>query len=209
MRILIADDHAVIRRGLKQILLDEYPSATIEEAGDAEAAIKKTITGDWDVIISDLSMPGRSGLDLVQHIKQNFPKLPVLILSIHPEEQYAIRALKAGAAGYLNKEAAPEELVGAVQRVLQGRRYISTAIAEKMADELDKEKTNKPSHELLSDRELDVFKLIAGGTSVTDISEKLSLSITTVSTYRARIMNKMNMKSNADLTRYALENHLI
>jgi len=209
MRILIADDHAVIRRGLKQILLDEYPSADIEEAGDAEAAIKKSITGNWDVIISDLSMPGRSGLDLVQHIKQNFPKLPVLILSIHPEEQYAIRALKAGAAGYLNKEAAPEELVLAVQRVLQGRKYISASIAEKMADELDREKTNKASHELLSDRELDVFKLIAGGTSVTDISEKLSLSITTVSTYRARIMNKMNMKSNADLTRYALENNLI
>jgi DNA-binding NarL/FixJ family response regulator len=209
MRILIADDHAVIRRGLKQILLDEYPSADIEEASDAEAAIKKSITGNWDVIISDLSMPGRSGLDLVQHVKQNFPKLPVLILSIHPEEQYAIRALKAGASGYLNKEAAPEELVMAVQRVLQGRKYISPSIAEKMADELDKEKTNKASHELLSDRELDVFKMIAGGTSVTDISEKLSLSITTVSTYRARIMNKMNMKSNADLTRYALENNLI
>ena len=209
MRILIADDHAVIRRGLKQILLDEYPSADIEEAGDAEAAIKKSITGNWDVVISDLSMPGRSGLDLVQHVKQNFPKLPVLILSIHPEEQYAIRALKAGASGYLNKEAAPEELVMAVQRVLQGRKYISPSIAEKMADELDKEKTNKASHEFLSDRELDVFKLIAGGTSVTDISEKLSLSITTVSTYRARIMNKMNMKSNADLTRYALENNLI
>jgi DNA-binding NarL/FixJ family response regulator len=209
MRILIADDHAVIRRGLKQILLDEYPTAVIEEASDAEAAIKKSITSNWDVIISDLSMPGRSGLDLVQHIKQNFPKLPVLILSIHPEEQYAIRALKAGAAGYLNKEAAPEELVMAVQRVLQGRKYISASIAEKMADELDKEKTNKALHELLSDRELDVFKLIAGGTSVTDISEKLSLSITTVSTYRARILNKMNMKSNADLTRYALENNLI
>jgi two-component system invasion response regulator UvrY len=209
MRILIADDHAVIRRGLKQILLDEYPSAEIDEAADAEAAIKKSITSHWDIIISDLSMPGRSGLDLVQHIKQNFPKLPVLILSIHPEEQYAIRALKAGAAGYLNKEAAPEELVMAVQRVLQGRKYISASIAEKMADELDKEKSNKASHELLSDRELDVFKLIAGGTSVTDISEKLSLSITTVSTYRARIMNKMNMKSNADLTRYALENNLI
>ncbi|MEP6594380.1 MAG: response regulator transcription factor [Ginsengibacter sp.] len=209
MRILIADDHAVIRRGLKQILLEEYPSADIEEANDAEAAIKKSITGNWDVIISDLSMPGRSGLDLVQHIKQNFPRLPVLILSIHPEEQYAIRALKAGAAGYLNKEAAPEELVMAVQRVLQGRKYISASIAEKMADELDKEKTNKALHELLSDRELDVFKLIAGGTSVTDISEKLSLSITTVSTYRTRIMSKMNMKSNADLTRYALENNLI
>src|SRR6185436_3106314 len=125
MKILIADDHAVIRKGLKQILLEEFPSAVIEEAADAEAVIKRTFTDDWDVIICDLSMPGRSGLDVVQHVKQNFPKLPVLILSIHPEEQYAIRTLKAGASGYLSKDAATEELVKAVQRVLQGRKYIS------------------------------------------------------------------------------------
>ncbi len=209
MRILIADDHAVIRRGLKQILLDEYPSAYIEEVCDAESAIKKTISDNWDLIISDLSMPGRSGLDVVEHVKQNLPKLPVLILSIHPEEQYAIRALKAGAAGYLSKDTAPEELVKAVQRVLQGRKYISASIAEKLAGDLQHKNANKLPHELLSDREFEVCKLISSGKSVTEIAEKLSLSITTVSTYRARILSKMDVKSNADLTRYALENKLI
>jgi two-component system, NarL family, invasion response regulator UvrY len=208
LRILIADDHAIIRKGLRQILLEEYPSAIIEEVGDAESAINKTITNNWDIIICDLSMPGRSGLDVVQHVKQNFPKLPVLILSIHPEEQYAIRALKAGAAGYLSKDAATEELVKAVQKILQGRKYISTSLAEIMASELDQDGTKLP-HELLSDREFHVFKLIAGGKGVTEIAENLSLSITTVSTYRARILEKMDIKTNADMTRYALENKLI
>ncbi len=208
MRILIADDHAVIRKGLRQILLEEFPSAVIEEVNDAEAVIKKTLTDQWDFIICDLSMPGRSGLDVVEHVKQNFPKLPVLILSIHPEEQYAIRALKAGAAGYLSKDTATDELIKAVHRILQGRKYISAAIAEKLAGALDDD-TDRPPHELLSDREFDVFKLIASGKSVSDIAEKLSLSITTVSTYRARVMEKMKMKTNADLTRYALENKLI
>ena len=182
--------------------------AVIEEVGDAESAINKTVTGNWDVIICDLSMPGRSGLDVVQHVKQNFPKLPVLILSIHPEEQYAIRALKAGAAGYLSKDAATEELVKAVQKILQGRKYISTSLAEIMASELDQDAVKQP-HEILSDRELHVFKLIAGGKGVTEIAENLSLSITTVSTYRARILEKMDIKTNADMTRYALENKLI
>jgi len=209
MRILIADDHAVIRKGLKQILLEEFPSAMIEEATDAEEVIKKSLSTEWDVIICDLSMPGRSGLDVVQHVKQNFPGLPVLILSIHPEEQYAIRALKAGAAGYLSKDTAPEELVKAVRRVLQGRKYISASIAEKLADDLDQDSGGKAPHELLSHREFDVFQLLASGKPVSEISEKLSLSVTTVSTYRARIMTKMKMKSNADLTRYALDNKII
>ena len=208
LRILIADDHAIIRKGLKQILLEEYPSAVIEEVNDAEAAIKKTITNEWDILICDLSMPGRSGLDVLQHVKQNSLKLPVLILSIHPEEQYAIRALKAGAAGYLSKDAATEELVKAVQRILQGRKYISSSLAEIMASELDQE-TTKPPHELLSDREFHVFKLIADGKSVSEIAEQLSLSITTVSTYRSRILEKMDIKTNADMTRYALEKKLI
>src|SRR3984893_18606111 len=160
LRILIADDHAIIRKGLKQILFEEYPSAIIEEVNDAEEVIKKTISHEWDIIICDLSMPGRSGLDVVQQVKQNCPRLPVLILSIHPEEQYAIRVLKAGAAGYLSKEAATEELIKAVQRVLQGRKYVSSAIAEKMATELDQD-TTKPPHEVLSDREFEVFKMIA------------------------------------------------
>ena len=208
LRILIADDHAIIRKGLKQILLEEYPSAFIDEVGDAEGVIKKAISSEWDIIICDLSMPGRSGLDVVHDIKQNFPKLPVLILSLHPEEQYAIRVLKAGAAGYLSKEVATEELVKAVQRVLQGRKYISASIAEKLADELD-QNANKPPHEILSDREFYVFKLIAEGKGVSEIAELLSLSVTTVSIYRSRILIKMNAKANAELTRYAIENKLI
>ena len=208
LRILIADDHAIIRKGLKQILLEEYPSAFIDEVGDAEGVIKKAITSEWDIIICDLSMPGRSGLDVVHDIKQNFPKLPVLILSLHPEEQYAIRVLKAGAAGYLSKEVATEELVKAVQRVLQGRKYISASIAEKLADELD-QNANKPPHEILSDREFYVFKLIAEGKGVSEIAELLSLSVTTVSTYRSRILIKMNAKANAELTQYAIKNKLI
>ena len=208
MRILVADDHAVIRRGLRQILLDEFPSAEIEELSDAEAVIKKTITSNWDLIICDLSMPGRSGLDVVEHVKRNFPKLPVLILSIHPEEQYAIRALKAGAAGYLSKDSATTELVNAVHRVLLGRKYISSAIAEKLAGGFDFDSDKLP-HETLSDREFDVMKQLAAGKSVSDIAEKLTLSITTVSTYRSRILTKLDMKSNADLTRYAIENKLI
>jgi two-component system, NarL family, invasion response regulator UvrY len=207
LRILIADDHAVIRKGLKHILMEEYPSAFIDEVEDAEGIFKKVVSSKWDIVISDISMPGRSGLDVLHDIKQNYPNLPVLILSIHPEEQYAIRVLKAGAAGYLSKQAATDDLVKAVQRVLQGRKYISAAIAEKMADELD---TNfdKPLHELLSDREFHVFKLIAEGKGVSEIAELLSLSLTTVSTYRSRVLVKMNMKTNAELIRYAIENNL-
>lgn len=210
LRVLIADDHAIVRKGLKEILLDEYPSAVIHEAKDAEVAIKFLITAevDYDVVISDLSMPGRSGLDVLQHTKQNNPKLPVLILSIHPEEQYAIRALKAGAAGYLSKDAAPEELVKAIQRVLLGRKYISAEIAEKMVTDMDVD-NQKPLHELLSDREFHVFQRLADGKSVSEIAEQLSLSINTVSTYRTRILVKMDFKSNADLTRYAIEKNII
>ncbi len=209
LRILIADDHAIVRKGLKQILLEEYPSAIIEEVNDAEGVIKKTIRNEWDIIISDLSMSGRSGLDVVRQLKQNFPKLPVLILSIYPEEQYAIRVLKAGAAGYLSKDAAAEELVEAVQRVLQGRKYISSSIAEKIADDLGHDSSDKAPHEFLSDREFEVFKLIASGKSISEIAERLSLSSSTVSTHRVRILIKMKMKTNAELTRYALDNKLI
>lgn len=209
VRILIGDDHAVIRKGLRQILLERYPSAIIEEANDAEGLISKAIGGKFDVIISDLSMPGRSGLDVLSYIKQNFPDLPVLILSSYPEDQYAIRTLKAGASGYLSKETAPEELVKAVERVLQGRKYISSSIAEKMAENLEQGGERKTGYESLSDREFDVFKLIAAGKPVSEIAEKLSLSVTTVSTYRARILVKMGMKTNAEITMYCLQNNLI
>lgn len=207
-KILIADDHTVVRRGLKQILLEEFPFAFIDEVGDAEELIKKVMKNEWDVIISDLSMPGRSGLESLQQIKQYHPKLPVLILSVHPEEQYAIRVLKAGASGYLNKDLAPEELVKAVNCVLSGKKYITASIAEKLASTLDLD-GEKALHEFLSDREFEVLKFLAAGKSVSDIAEQLSLSVTTVSTYRARIMTKMNLKTNADLTLYAIEHKLL
>jgi two-component system invasion response regulator UvrY len=208
IRVLIADDHTVVRRGLKQILLEGFPTATIEEVPDAEELIKRVMQSEWDVIISDLSMPGRSGLDALQQIKQLNPKLPVLILSIHPEEHYALRVLKAGASGYLSKDSAPDELVTAVNKVLMGKKYITDSIAEKLASVLDKD-SNKAPHEVLSDREFSVLKLLAAGKSVSDIAESLFLSVTTVSTYRSRIMSKMNMKSNADLTLYAVEHKLL
>ncbi len=208
IRILIADDHTVVRKGLRQILAEEFTDAEIEDVPDAEELIKKLLRGKWDVVISDLSMPGKSGLDALQYIRQQYPGLPVLILSIHPEEQYAIRVLKAGAAGYLSKDTAPEELVNAVKRVLMGKKYITVTMAEKIADAFNRSSDKKP-HELLSDREFDVFKMIAAGKAVSEIADLLSLSVTTVSTYRARIMAKMNMKSNANLTLYAIENNLL
>ncbi len=208
IRILIADDHTVVRKGLRQILAEEFTDAYIEDVADAEEVIKKVIKEKWDVVISDLTMPGKSGLDALQFIKQNNPSLPVLILSIHPEEQYAIRVLKAGASGYLSKDTAPDELVTAVKRVMQGKKYITLSIAEKIADSLDHGAHTK-LHETLSDREFNVFKMIAAGKAVSEIAESLSLSVTTVSTYRARIMAKMNMKSNANLTLYAIENNLL
>ncbi len=208
IRVLIADDHTVVRRGLKQILLEGFPTALVEEVPDAEELIKRVMQSEWDVIISDLSMPGRSGLDALQQIKQFNPKLPVLILSIHPEEHYALRVLKAGASGYLSKDSAPDELVTAVNKVLIGKKYITDSIAEKLASVLDKD-SNKAPHEFLSDREFSVLKLLAAGKSVSDIAESLFLSVTTVSTYRSRIMSKMDMKSNADLTLYAVEHKLL
>ena len=208
LRVLIADDHTVVRRGLKQILLEGFPAAMVEEVGDAEELIKKIIQAEWDLVISDLSMPGRSGLEALQQIKQLQPKLPVLILSIHPEEQYALRVLRAGAAGYLSKDMAPDELVIAVQKVLMGKKYITETIAEKLASVLDQD-GNKAPHESLSDREFSVLKLLASGKSVSEIAESMFLSVTTVSTYRTRIMNKMNMKNNADLTLYAIEYKLM
>jgi DNA-binding NarL/FixJ family response regulator len=208
LRFLIADDHTVVRKGLKQILLEAYPSALIEEVADAENLFLRVMKDDWDVVISDISMPGRSGLEVLQQIRQTYPKVPILILSVHPEDQYAIRVLKAGASGYLNKDSAPEELVNAVNRVLLGKKYITSSIAERLATTLELDSDKLP-HELLSDREFEVLKLLASGKSVSDIAQQLSLSVTTVSTYRARILAKMNLKTNADLTLYSVENKLI
>jgi DNA-binding NarL/FixJ family response regulator len=208
LRILIADDHTVVRRGLRQILLDEFLAAHIVEVGDADELFNRVLKDEWDVVITDISMPGRSGLDVLQQIRQHYPRLPVLVLSIHPEDQYAIRVMRAGASGYLNKDSAPEELVKAVHRIMLGKKYITPALAEKLADSLDQDADRLP-HENLSDREFEVLKLLASGIPVAEIADKLSLSPTTVSTYRARVLQKMNAKTNADLIRYAMQNKLV
>ena len=208
LKILIADDHAVVRKGLKQILLEEYPSAQIGEVADAESLISEIVANQWSVVICDMNMPGRSGLDALSQIKQIAPHVPVLIMSMYPEEQYALRVLKAGASGYLGKESIHDHIISAIQTVQLGKKFITPSVAEKLADAVRDDAGQDP-HELLSDREFDVFKLLAGGKSVSEIAAQLSLSTTTVSTYRTRIMGKMNIKTNAELTRYALERKII
>lgn len=211
MKFLLVDDHKIIREGLKQILLLHFPSACFEDAANAEDAMNMVTTSDYDLVICDLSMPGRSGLDVLKELKELRPQLPVLILSMHPEESYAIRALKAGAVGYLNKADGADVLIAAIEKALQGGKYIPSSIAEQLADNL-KIKINHPPdslHEYLSNRELHVFMMIAEGKSVSDISNQLALSLSTVSTHRSRILKKLRMKTNADLTKYALQHHLI
>lgn len=209
INIIIADDHAIVRRGLKQILLERYPFVNIAEAGDVETLISEVVKQEWDVVICDMSMPGRSGLDALQQIKQIAPRLPVLIMSMYPEDQYALRVLKAGASGYLGKETIHDDLITAIETVKLGKRFITPSIAEKLADSFYGGESEKALHEALSDREFDVFKLLASGKPISEIAEQLSLSATTVSTYRSRIMEKMNMRNNAELTRYGIENALI
>ncbi|MFT3749658.1 MAG: response regulator transcription factor [Agriterribacter sp.] len=206
--ILIADDHAIVRKGLTQLIKDEFPNANIAGVGDSESLMSKITEEHWDIVICDLSMPGRSGLDALRQIKQIYPSMPVLIMSMHGEDQYALRVLKAGASGYLGKDSIHEDIIKAIRTVLLGKRFITPGVAEKLAQMLEGD-VNQMPHERLSDREFDVFKLLAGGKAVSDIADQLSLSVTTVSTYRARILEKMNLKSNADLTRYALDNNLI
>ena len=208
LKILIADDHAVVRKGLKQILLEEYPSAHIGEVADAESLLSEILKDDWNIVITDMNMPGRSGLDALTQIKQMAPQMPVLIMSMYPEDQYALRVLKAGASGYLGKDNIHDDIIKAIQSVQLGKKFITPAVAEKLANALGEDNSMQP-HESLSDREFEVLKLLASGKAVSDIAAQLSLSATTVSTYRSRIMEKMNMKTNAELTRYALEKKLI
>lgn len=208
IRILIADDHAIVRKGLRQLILEEYPSSVVEEVGDVESLIQQVMRSAWDVLICDISMPGRSGVEALHQVKQINPRLPVLIMSMHPEDQYALRVLKAGASGYLSKDTVHEELIQAIRTIRLGRKFITPSIAEKLASAFESD-NGKQVHERLSDREFDVFKMLAGGKTVSDIASKLSLSATTVSTYRSRILEKMGMKTNADLTRYALEKNII
>ncbi len=208
VRILIADDHAVVRRGLKQVLADEFADAKFGEAGNAQEALALAAQQRWDVVVTDISMPGRSGLDLLKDLKAMQPKLPVLVLSVHAEDQFAVRVIRAGAAGYLKKDAAPAELAQAVRKVLAGGRYVSAALAEQLASGLQRSGDRAP-HELLSDREFEVFRAIASGKAVKEIAAELSLSVKTVSTYRTRVLEKMNLKTNADLMRYAMQHGLV
>ncbi|MGA2848416.1 MAG: response regulator transcription factor [Terracidiphilus sp.] len=208
MHILIADDHGVVRRGLKGILEDALPGADFFEATSGDEVLNHLSKAAVALLVLDISMPGRSGVDVLRDVKHAYPRLPVIILSGHPEEQYAVRCLRAGAAAYIHKESAPEELAIATRKILDGGRYISASLAEKLIDNLD-EAADKPLHESLSDREHEVMKMIAAGVPLTDIGDALHVSVKTVSTYRARIMEKMQMKSNAELARYAMTQGLV
>ena len=208
IRILVADDHAILRRGIMDILAHELEGVTCAEAGNAQEVVAQVRSEPWDLVILDITMPGRSGLDLLRDLKQLRPDLPVLILSMHPEDQYAKRVLKAGAAGYMNKETAPKELVKAIRKVLAGGRYVSEALAEKLAFDLGAGSANQ-FHEMLSDREFEVLRMIASGKTISRIAEELHLGVTTVSTYRVRILEKLGMENNSELIRYALQNRLI
>lgn len=208
MRILITEDHAVVRQGLKLILADHFKKAVFGEARNATEALARVWKEKWDVVVLDITMPGRSGLEVLKEIKRSRPRLPVLILSMHPEDQFAVRLLKAGAAGYLTKESAGEELVGAIKKVVGGGRYISPALAERMASYLTID-VRKAPHERLSDREFLILRMIASGKQVSQVAKELTISVSTVSTYRARILKKMDMKNNAELTHYALQRELV
>ena len=208
MKILITDDHAVLRRGLKQILEDGFGKIQFGEAANAGEAIALVAKEHWDLVVLDITMPGRSGLDALKEIKSQRPDQRVLVLSVHSEDQFAVRVLKAGAAGFLNKDSAPEELVKAARRVLAGGRYVSATLAEKLASQLD-HPADQLAHQTLSDREFQVLRMIGSGKTVSEIGLELSLSVKTVSTYRTRILEKMQLNTNAEITRYAFENKLV
>jgi DNA-binding NarL/FixJ family response regulator len=206
-RVLIADDHALFRAGLRQFLVDALPSADIGEAASGNEVLTCLQRKGWDLLVLDINMPDRTGLDILRHVKSGHPATRVLVLSGYPERQYALNVLRAGAAGYIAKDAEPEDLLKAVRMVLQGRRYVSESLAELLL--LDLDRADKPLHTLLSDREFQIFGKLAAGQGVSEIGRELCLSVKTVSTYRTRILEKMRMKSNADLTSYALRNEII
>lgn len=208
VRILLADDHALFRHGLERVLAEGFPGATFGHAGDTAEAIRLARGEPWDVMILDISFGGRSGLDVLKEVKQTHPKLPVLVLSMHPEKQFAVRALRAGAAGYVTKKVVSEELLKAVRRVIAGGRWVTQEVAEHLAAEIGLPSDKLP-HEILSDREFQVFRLLASGTTVKAIAVELAVSVQTVSTYRARILEKMRLETNTDLTQYALHHRLI
>ena len=208
MRILIADDHAIVRQGLRQTVADQPDMIVAGEAQNAHETLKLVREQEWDVVVLDITMPGRSGLDLLIELKHERPNLPVLILSMHSEEQFAVRALKAHASGYITKQSAPKELIKAIRKVQRGGKYVSPSLAETLAFELGDD-TGKIAHEKLSDREYQVLRMIATGRTPKEIAAELNLSEKTVGTYRTRLLEKMNMKRNAELIRYAVENRLV
>jgi DNA-binding NarL/FixJ family response regulator len=207
IRIIIVDDHPVVRRGLKQILHEEPDVKVVGEAESAQEAFKIIRTIDCDAVVLDISLPGASGVEILKQLKYEYKKLPVLILSVHPEEEYAVRVMKAGASGYLTKESAPEELVKAIRKIISGGKYISSSLAERLITDIDA--SGKPRHEKLSDREFEIMRMIARGKAIKKIAEELYLSEKTVSTYRSRLLEKMNMTTNAEIISYALKNKLI
>ncbi len=208
IRVLVVDDHPIVREGLKQILSDTEDILVVDEADCGQAVLECTAKSNFDVVLLDISMPGRDGLEVLRELKQLKPKLPVLILSMYPEEHYAVRVLRGGASGYLTKSSAPDELISAIRKVASGRKYISATLAERLTYELDRD-ASKPLHEILSDREYQVMHMLSTGKSVKDIALELGLSVKTVSTYRSRILEKMNMKNNAEIVLYAVQNKLI
>jgi DNA-binding NarL/FixJ family response regulator len=208
IKVLIADDHAILRRGLKEILVRSLDGVMCGEAEDAEQVLTEVQNQTWDLVILDISMPGRSGLDILSDLQRTQPKVPVLVLSMYAEGQYGKRVLKAGASGYMNKESAPEELIKAMQKVLAGGRYVSPALAEELAAAL-RQDAERPLHETLSRREFEILRMIASGKTVSQIAGELHLSATTVSTYRTRILGKMKLANSAELIRYALQNRLV
>ena len=208
IKVLIADDHAIVREGLKQILADTKDIVVAGDAENGHDAIKLTRKTGCDVLLLDISMPDRSGIEVLKQLKSEFPKLAVLMLSMHREDQYAIRSLKAGAAGYLNKQSAPAELVTAIRQVAAGKKYISTALAQELANQINDDR-EVPPHETLSDREYQTLTMIASGKTVSDIAAELALSVKTISMYRSRLLQKMKLRHNAELTHYAIKNHLV
>ena len=208
LKVLIADDHAIVRHGLKQILADTGDIVVAGDAGSGAEAIKLARAEAFDVMLLDISMPDRNGIEVLKQVRQEFPKLAVLMLSMHREDQYAIRSLKAGASGYLNKQSAPDELVTAIRTVAQGRKYISPALAQQLANQVGDDR-EVPPHETLSDREYQTLMMIASGKTVSEIAAELVLSVKTISMYRSRLLQKMKLRHNAELTHYALQKELV
>jgi len=208
LRILIADDHEIVRKGLMKVLAETLQPIKLDEASNGQEAMSKVLKSEYDLVVLDLKMPGKSGLDALKEIKQHRPKLPVVILSMHPEEQFAIRAMRAGASGYLTKECAGDELVLAIRKALKGEKYISDSLSQILAGGLESD-SEKPLHEILSDREYQVMLMIASGKTVGAIAKELYLSVKTISSYRANILLKTRMKNNAELTHYAIQNKLV